>query len=223
MQLIKYLANLFLLLHKYLYMRKRRINGKVKRDVPKYKDNLGDSGSVGAYGGNNPAHAYAGELESDKFAVSKEAGKLWKKGEEQHKDKLKIKEVISSGAGKAFIIFSAFVIFDYFLTIFAIRQHFSEFNPLTVSIYRNFQNPELIFFLFKAVIIGLNGMLIYLLLWLKKSINLFGKIALAYAMLAAVFAFAVVVYDVGIITGAFALPEFANSFIFGFFKLFGMI
>lgn len=204
-------------------MQTNKNNNKVKQYVPKYKDNARSGRSVGAYGGNNPSYADAGKLKSDKFGVSKEAGKLWKKSEEQHKDKLKIKEVISSGAGKAFIIFAAFVILDYFFTIFAIRQHFGEFNPLTVSIYENFQNPEMIFLFFKAAVIALNGLLVYLLLWLKKSRKMFGKIALAYALLAAFFAFVVVVYDVGIITGAFVLPEFANNFIFGFFKFFGMI
>lgn len=179
-------------------MRKRRINGKVKQYVPKYKDNSGDSGSVGAYGGNNSANSDAGKLSQDKIARL-------------------------GGAWKAFIIFSAFVILDYFLTIFAIRQHFSEFNPLTVSIYRNFQNPELVFLFFKAAVIGLNGLLIYILSYLGKNVILFKKIVLAYALLAAVFAFAVATYDVGIITGAFALPEFANGFILGFFKLFGMV
>ncbi len=190
--------NLFLIPNKYLYMQTNKNNSKVKKDVAEYKDNACGGRSLGAYGGNNFANPDAGKLRQDKI-------------------------MRLGGAWKAFIIFSAFVILDYFLTIFAIRQHFNEFNPLTVSIYRNFQNPEMIFFLFKAAVIGLNGLLIYLLLWLKKSINLFGKIALAYAMLAAVFAFVVVVYDVGIITGVLALPEFANSFIFGFFKLFGLI
>jgi len=179
-------------------MQTNKNNRKVKKDVPKYKDNLSGRGSVGAYGGNNPSHADASELKRGKIARL-------------------------GGAWKAFIIFSTLVIIDYFLTIYAIRQHFGEFNPLTVSIYKNFQNPEMIFLFFKSAVIALNGLLVYLLLWLKKSKNIFGKIALAYALLAALFAFAVVVYDVGIITGAFALPEFASNFIFGFFKFFGMI
>ncbi|MFZ3076878.1 MAG: DUF5658 family protein [Candidatus Aenigmatarchaeota archaeon] len=179
-------------------MLKEQINGKVKQNVPKYKDNPGGSGSVRAHGGNNSVHADAGKLRQGKIARL-------------------------SGTWKAFIIFSALVILDYFLTIYAIRQHFNEFNPLTVFIYKNFQNPEMIFLLFKAAVIGLNGLLIYLLLWLKKSKNIFEKIALAYALLAEFFAFAVVVYDIGIITGAFALPEFANNLIFGFFRFFGMI
>ncbi len=179
-------------------MPKNRNNSKVKQYVPKHKDNSGDSGSVSAHGGNNFAHADAGELILDKISRL-------------------------SGAWKAFAIFSLLVIADFFLTIYAIRQHFGEFNPLTVSIYRNFQNPELFFFLFKLAAIGLNGFLICLLLKLKNQKKMLGKIALAYALLAAVFAFAVVVYDIGIITGTFALPEFANEFIFSFFKFFGMV
>ncbi len=204
-------------------MRKKQNDSKVKKYVSEHKDNFGDSGSLGAYGGNNFANADAGKLKSDKFAVSKEAGKLWKEAETAHKTGLIKNGFASSGVWKAFIIFSALVILDYFLTVYAIMQHFSEFNPLTVSIYRNFQNPELIFFLFKSFVIGLNGLLVYLMLWLKKSKNIFGKIALAYALLVAFFAFAVVVYDIGIITGAFALPEFANTFILGFFRLFRMV
>ena len=179
-------------------MQTNKNNRKVKKDVPKYKDNSGDSGSVGAYGGNNLANLDAGKLRHDKIARL-------------------------GGAWKAFVIFSALVIIDYFLTIYAIRQHFSEFNPLTVSIYKNFQNPEMIFLFFKAAVIALNGLLVYLMIYLGRNVRLFKKIALAYALLAAFFAFAVVIYDVGIITGALALPEFANSFIFGFFKFFGMI
>jgi len=177
-------------------MRKKTKSKKVKQNVPKYKDNSGDSGSVGAYGGNNSAHAHAGKL------------KLW---------------ITGSAIGKVFILFFILIIADYFLTIYAIRQHFSEFNPLTVSIYKNFQNPEMIFLFFKAAVIALNGLLVYLMIYLGRNVRLFKKIALAYALLAAFFAFAVVIYDVGIITGALALPEFANSFIFGFFKFFGMI
>lgn len=214
---------LFLPPNKYLYMRKRRINRKVKKDVPKHKDNSGNSGSLSAYGGNDSANSDAGELKSDKFAVSKEANKLWQKDAVPDKNKTAIKESIFSGAGKAFIIFSALVILDYFLTIYAIRQHFSEFNPLTVFIYRNFQSPEIIFLFFKIAVIVLNGLLIYLINCLGKNVKLFKKVALVYALLAAIFAFAVVVYDVGIITGVLTLPDFANGFIFSFFRFFGMI
>lgn len=179
-------------------MRKKQNDSRVKQYVAKHKDNFGNSGSVSAYGGNNPSDVNAGELRQDKI-------------------------MRLSGAWKAFIIFSLLVIADYLLTVYAIRQHFSEFNPLTVSIYRNFQNPELVFSLFKLAVIGLNGILIYLLLKLKNQKKIFERVALVYIMLAAFFAFVVVVYDVGIISGAFALPEFANEFIFSFFKLFGMV
>lgn len=179
-------------------MRKKTISGRVNQYVSKHEDNARGCGSVGADGGNNPAHAHAGELRLVKIARL-------------------------SGAWKAFIVFSALVILDYFLTIYAIRQHFNEFNPLTVSIYRNFQNPELVFFFFKAAVIGLNGLLVYLMLKLKRTIKIFEKIAPAYIVLAAIFAFAVVVYDIGIISGAFALPDFANEFIISFFRLFGMV
>lgn len=172
-------------------------NRKVKQYVTEHEGNARGGGSVGAYGGNNPSDIDAGKLRRD-------AARL-------------------SGTWKAFIIFSALVVLDYVLTVFAIRRHFSEFNPLTVSIYKSFQNPELIFFLFKAFVIGLNGFLIYLMLKLKSQKKIFGKITLAYILLASVFAFAVVVYDIGIITGVLALPEFANNFIFSFFRLFGMV
>ncbi|MBU3957644.1 MAG: hypothetical protein KKB25_01050 [Nanoarchaeota archaeon] len=178
-------------------MRKKRINGKVKNHVAEYEDNARGGGSLGADGGNNFADSDAGELRLAKIA--------------------------SSCVAKAFIIFAALIMLDYILTAFAIRQHFSEFNPLTVSIYRNFQNPEAVFFFFKSAVIGLNGLLVYLMLKLKSSINVFGKIALAYIALAAFFAFVVVVYDIGIITGAFALPDFANGFIVSFFRIFGMM
>lgn len=178
-------------------MRKETVIKKVKRYEAKHKDSARGYGRVGAHGGNNFAHADAGELRVGGF--------------------------VSSGAGKAFLIFSVLVLADYILTIYAIRQHFSEFNPLTVFIYKNFQSPELIFFFFKIAVVGLNGLLVYFLLWLKSFRKAFGKIALAYALLAAFFALAVVVYDVGIITGALALPDFANNAIFGFFKLFGLI
>lgn len=208
------MVNLFLPPNKHLYMRKNQNNRLVKQYVAEHKDNARGGGSFGAYGGNNPDHAHAGKLRQNKSAIPNDADKLRKKAAEGF---------ISSNIGKAFLAFSALILADYFLTIYAIRQHFGEFNPLTVFIFKNFQNPEIIFLLFKSAVIGLNGLLVYLMLKLKSQIKLFGKITLAYTLLAAIFAFAVAVYDIGIITGAFALPDFANGFILGFFKLFGMV
>lgn len=179
-------------------MRKNRYNKKVKQHAAEHKDNSGNSRSFSSYGFHNFANINAGKLRQDKIARL-------------------------SGAWKAFIIFSSLVILDYFLTVYAIRQHFNEFNPLTVFIFKNFQSPELVFLLFKIFVIGLNWLLIYSIFKLEKTVKIFGKIVLAYVLLAMVFAFAVVVYDIGIITGAFALPQELNAFISGFFKFFGLV
>jgi len=119
-----------------------------------------------------------------------------------------------------FFLFSMLILADYFLTVFAINQHFNEFNPVTVSIWKNFQNPEIVFLLLKIFVVALNGFVLYLLWKLSVYRKYLKRITIIYLLLIVFFAFSVVVYDIGVITGAINIED---TILILFFKTLGMI
>lgn len=121
---------------------------------------------------------------------------------------------------KLFVVFSAFIFLDYFLTVYAINAHRNEFNPITVAIFSQ-PYAEANFFLFKLLVLSLNALLLFLLLRLSKKVKILEKVALAYIVLAVIFSAGVCLYDLGIILGI-DIP-LVNELAAAFFKTLGLL
>jgi len=124
---------------------------------------------------------------------------------------------------QVFIVFIILVIIDYFLTIYNISKYQQEFNPVVVSIYKNFNYPELFFLIFKIIVIFLNGLVLFLFKkWKNKLGNeLTEKISRIYVTLIFIFALGVVLYDFAIIKGIDV--SIVNQISTWFFKSLGFI
>lgn len=158
----------------------------------------------------------------DKYDIGKHENKH---GIGRHLSSYAADNLANADAGKLsfriFYAFCAFVVIDYFLTIFNIHSHLNEFNPVVVSIFNNFAFPELVFLLFKISVIALVWILLVLLTKFSKKKKILGKIALAYITLALVFSIGVVIYDIGIIMGI-SIPV-VNDLAALFFRSLGML
>ncbi len=122
---------------------------------------------------------------------------------------------------RIFAVFSIFIIIDYFITLYAIGQHLYEFNPITVSIFKSWPFPEIVFLGFKLLVISLNFLIIYSALKLSRKSRIMGIAALYYMYLALIFSVGVVVYDIGILFGI-KIP-IVNDVASWFFEVLGLI